>query len=107
VPSRCARAAARHTSRGWQPASTPPAPSPTIPAARALPPPQCLCKDPQQRPTARQLLTHPWVRGHLDWEPVEDWDDPIPNIDFGYYRVGVAGDDPEGESDEGAAVRGR
>lgn len=37
----------------------------------------CLTKRPDLRPTARQLLTHPWIRELLTWQADEDFDDPI------------------------------
>ena len=62
---------------------------------RSLPPalrlPQALSKHAEERPTARQLLSHPWVRAHLNWEPPSDFIDPIPAIDYRYYQE--AGDD--------------
>lgn len=53
--------------------------------------PQALSKHAEERPTARQLLSHPWVRAHLNWEPPSDFIDPIPAIDYRYYQE--AGDD--------------
>ena len=58
-----------------------------------LPPAQALKKDPEERPGARRLLAHPWVRQHLNWEPPlegmdgGEWLDPVPDADAAYYMA--------------------
>ncbi|KAG1676544.1 hypothetical protein FOA52_000087 [Chlamydomonas sp. UWO 241] len=59
----------------------------------------CLTKRPGQRPTARQLLSHPWIRAHLDWEPPDDFDDPIQLVDYKYYTHKMDAGPGDEESD--------
>lgn len=61
---------------------------------------QALHKDADQRPSARDLLGHPWIQSQLDSDDDYDYSDPIPPVDYSYY------DDDEAEigdreSDEG------
>jgi len=36
-----------------------------------------LTKDPLQRPTAAQMLAHPWIRDNLSWTPPDDFDNIV------------------------------
>jgi serine/threonine protein kinase len=60
---------------------------------------QALHKEADKRPSARELLSHPWIQNQLDSEDNDDYFDPIPPVDYSYY------DEAEGiedrESDEG------
>lgn len=67
--------------------------------------PQALSKHAEERPTARQLLSHPWVRAHLNWEPPSDFIDPIPAIDYRYYQE--AGDDDSDVDQDSTMVSAR
>ncbi|KAL6751406.1 kinase-like domain-containing protein [Haematococcus lacustris] len=70
----------------------------------------CLSKEPDERPTARQLLSHPWVRNNIGWVPPPGFQDPVPDVDLSFYNTGDDQDneDPDAtvqEEEEGEGGR--
>ncbi|GAX81927.1 hypothetical protein CEUSTIGMA_g9355.t1 [Chlamydomonas eustigma] len=45
-----------------------------------------LSKVAEERPTAKELLSHPWIQNFMDWEAPRGFEDPIPAVDFTYYQ---------------------
>lgn len=55
----------------------------------------CLQKQSSERPTAKQLLNHPWIKALLSWEPPADFDNPVVVSDYEYYQKEEEGGDEQ------------